>query len=116
MVGREIKITGEDLPRAREVITIPALEFVADLCTKFCDKRRELLGQRVIRQKNFDAGIFPEFPKETVNIRARKWQIWPVPPELRDRKVEISGPASNREMMVKNLNSGAKVFIAPKIT
>ncbi|NEZ03756.1 malate synthase A [Wenzhouxiangella sp. XN201] len=71
----------------------------------------ELLQQRRARQKGFDAGQLPDFPEETRSIRESDWKVAPIPKDLRDRRVEITGPV-DRKMIINALNSGAKVFMA----
>jgi len=100
-----------DLPGADEVLTGEALAFVAELHHRFDDRRRELLAARVGRQKRFDAGELPDFPEETRHIRESEWTVAPIPADLQDRRVEITGP-TNAKMIVNALNSGAKVFMA----
>jgi len=100
-----------DLAGADEMLTGEALSFVAELHQRFDDRRRELLAARVERQKRFDAGELPDFPEETRHIRETDWTVAPVPADLQDRRVEITGP-TNAKMIVNALNSGAKVFMA----
>ncbi len=66
---------------------------------------------RLDRQARFDAGELPDFPKETLEIRASDWTIGSIPADLQDRRVEITGP-TNAKMLINALNSGAKVFMA----
>ncbi|NEX92819.1 malate synthase A [Caulobacter sp. 17J65-9] len=97
--------------RAAEILTEDALGFVAELHRRFDARRRELLAQRLLRQKRFDAGELPDFPIETADVRAGDWKIARVPSDLLDRRVEITGPV-DRKMIINALNSGAKVFMA----
>src|SRR5262245_60231114 len=99
------------LPGADEILTDGALGFVAELHERFDERRRELLAARVERQKRFDAGELPDFPSETLNIRESDWKVGPIPHDLLDRRVEITGP-TNAKMVVNALNSGARVFMA----
>jgi len=99
------------LPGAEEILTDGALGFLAELHQRFDARRRELLGGRVERQKRFDAGELPDFPEETRPIREADWTVGPIPADLRDRRVEITGP-TNAKMVINALNSGAKVFMA----
>ncbi|HTN40763.1 MAG TPA: malate synthase A, partial [Asticcacaulis sp.] len=48
---------------------------------------------------------------ETAHIRAGDWRVAPIPADLQDRRVEITGPV-DRKMIINALNSGAKVFMA----
>jgi malate synthase len=97
--------------RAGEILTPPALGFLADLHRRFNVRRRELLAMRAERQKRFDAGERPDFLAATAAVRAGDWRIAPIPADLLDRRVEITGPV-DRKMIINALNSGAKVFMA----
>src|SRR5215218_1785131 len=94
-----------------EILTPDALEFVAALAREFGGRREALLQRRGERQAQLDAGHRPDFLPETAAIRAGDWTIAPVPADLQDRRVEITGPA-DRKMVINALNSGAKVFMA----
>ncbi|MFL6723142.1 MAG: malate synthase A, partial [Sphingomicrobium sp.] len=96
------------LPGAAEILTDGALGFVAELHQRFDARRRELLAVRAERQKRFDTGEMPDFPEETRHIRESEWTVGPIPADLRDRRVEITGP-TNAKMVINALNSGAKV-------
>jgi malate synthase len=93
------------------VLTPEALAFVADLARTFRPRVRELLARRVERQARFDKGERPDFLPETADIRAREWTVSPLPKDLLDRRVEITGP-TDRKMVINALNSGASVFMA----
>ena len=96
---------------AETILTAAALGFVAELHERFDDRRRDLLAARLERQKRFDAGELPDFPEETRHIREADWTIGSIPADLRDRRVEITGPI-NAKMVINALNSGARVFMA----
>lgn len=98
-------------PRFDEVLTPEALAFLADLHRTFDHTRLELLEARAARQRDFDAGTLPDFLPETQEIRDGSWRITSIPDDLRDRRVEITGPV-DRKMVINALNSGAKVFMA----
>ena len=106
-----IQITGPVEGRAAEILTPEALAFVADLHRAFDGRRRELLSLRKVRQAAFDAGALPDFLPETAAIRAADWTVAPIPADLQDRRVEITGPV-DRKMIINALNSGARVFMA----
>jgi malate synthase len=97
--------------RGLEVLTPEALEFVAELHRRFNPTRERLLALRAERQARLDAGERPDFLAETREIRDGDWQVTAVPPDLRDRRVEITGPVE-RKMMINALNSGARCFMA----
>jgi malate synthase len=106
-----IELLGPVEGRAGEILTPDALAFVADLHRRFDARRRELLAMRVERQTRFDAGELPDFLSETTDVRAADWRVAPIPADLQDRRVEITGPV-DRKMIINALNSGAKVFMA----
>jgi malate synthase len=106
-----ITVLGEVPQRYAEILTPHALAFVAKLARKFEPRRRELMARRAARQARFDAGELPDFLPETRHLRESDWTIGPVPADLRDRRVEITGP-TDRKMVINALNSGASVFMA----
>lgn len=110
-IAANIQITGPIEGRAVEILTPEALAFVADLHRRFDSRRRELLAARVARQARFDAGELPDFLPETAEVRAADWTVAPIPTDLQDRRVEITGPV-DRKMIINDLNCGAKVFMA----
>jgi malate synthase len=98
-------------PRGGKILTDEALAFVAGLQRRFGSRRAELLQARAERQQRLDAGELPDFLAETREIRESDWTIDPVPADLQDRRVEITGP-TDRKMVINALNSGAKMFMA----
>jgi len=92
-------------------LTADARAFVDDLHDRFDGRRLALLAARTERQRAFDAGALPDFPPETAALRAADWTVAPIPADLLDRRVEITGP-TDRKMVINALNSGAKVFMA----
>jgi malate synthase len=109
-----IATTGIDVvaaPRSDDVLTPEALELVAELHRRFDGRRRELLDARRARQERLDAGELPNFLPQTRGVRESEWTIATVPPDLQDRRVEITGP-TDRKMVINALNSGARMFMA----
>ena len=106
----KITITGELPPSYQEILTDEAQAFLAQLALNFTARRNELLQRREQRQVEIDAGNMPDFLAETQHIREGDWQVAPVPADLQDRRVEITGP-TDRKMVINALNSGAKVFM-----
>jgi malate synthase len=94
-----------------KVLTKEAIAFVADLQRRFNPRREELLAARVERQMRLDAGEKPDFLPETVKIRESDWTVAPLPQDILDRRVEITGPV-DRKMIINALNCGANVFMA----
>ena len=97
--------------RYESILSPEALAFAVELHREFNPRRKELLAARVARQHRLDAGERPDFLAETAGIRATEWTISPLPADLQDRRVEITGPVE-RKMIINALNSGAKVFMA----
>lgn len=107
-----VDIRGEILPEYESILTSDALSFLAELARKFTARRDELLQLRVTRQAAIDSGKLPDFLPETAAIRDDpSWRVAPVPPDLQDRRVEITGP-TDRKMVINALNCGARVFMA----
>ncbi len=94
-----------------EVLTPEALALVATLHRAFEPRRRELLARRAEVQARLDAGWLPDFLPETRDVREGDWKVAPIPADLLDRRVEITGPV-DRKMVINALNSGAKMFMA----
>jgi malate synthase len=107
--GVELRARRE--PAAGEILTPRAIAFLADLARRFESRRRELLARRAERQREFDEGLLPGFLAETRQVRESDWRVATIPPDLRDRRVEITGPV-DRKMIINALNSGANVFMA----
>ena len=97
--------------QAASILTPQALRLVTELQRRFNPRRLELLAARQQRQAAIDAGALPDFLPETAAIRAADWKIAPVPADLQDRRVEITGPVE-RKMMINALNSRALAFMA----
>ena len=106
-----VTIEGAIKPGFEKVLTRDALAFVAELKRRFNPRREELLAARVVRQQGIDAGEKPDFLKETAQIRERDWTVAPLPCDILDRRVEITGPV-DRKMIINALNCGANVFMA----
>jgi malate synthase len=95
----------------RAVLTSEAVSFLTDLQREFGPRRDELLARRTERARRLAGGELPDFLPETQGVRSGDWSVEPVPPELQDRRVEITGPV-DRKMVINALNSGAKMFMA----
>jgi malate synthase len=94
-----------------DILTPGAAEFLRSLDRRFESRRIDLLCERTVRQRQYDLGKLPRFPAETSHIREAQWTVAPIPQDLLDRRVEITGPAE-RKMVINALNSGANVFMA----
>jgi malate synthase len=107
-----IEIAGPMAHGYEQILTPQALAFVETLVREFTPARNDLLRRRAERQAEIDAGRLPDFLPETAQVRESEWHIAPVPADLQDRRVEITGPAGDRKMVINALNSGARVFMA----
>ena len=94
-----------------QVLTDKAEAFLTGLARKFEPRRQELLARRRERQEHINAGGMPDFLPETAEVREADWSVAPIPSDLLDRRVEITGPVE-RKMIINALNSGANVFMA----
>jgi len=93
------------------ILTEEALEFLAALHRQFDGQRRDLLERRRRRARQIDSGVLPDFLPATRDIREGDWTVAPIPRDLLDRRVEITGPV-DRKMVINALNSGASVYMA----
>jgi malate synthase len=98
-------------PADEGILTDAALTFLGELVERFGTRVQQLLKAREMRQARIDAGESPDFLPETAAVRAGDWRVAPIPPDLLDRRVEITGP-TDRKMIINALNSGARVFMA----
>jgi malate synthase len=111
VTAEAIKIRGNVTPTYEQILTPEALQFLVKLHRSFESQRKRLLEQRKETQRKLDQGWKPDFPQETAHIRDNDWKIAPIPHDLLDRRVEITGPVE-RKMIINALNSGANVFMA----
>ncbi len=98
-------------PAEQAILTKPALQFLHRLATGFELTRQQLLENRARRLAELQAGKSFNFLESTASVRSHDWQVAPIPPELADRRVEITGPV-DRKMVINALNSGASAFMA----
>lgn len=111
VLSEKLTISAPSTGEFAEILTPEALAFIAALERNFGAPRRALLERRVERQAAIDAGQLPDFLPETAEVRAGAWTVAPIPADLADRRVEITGPVE-RKMVINALNSGASVFMA----
>src|SRR5687767_9986543 len=97
-----LEIVGPMQPRYDEILTPDACRFLADLERMFGRRRKELLQRREDRQREIDAGKLPDFLAETAHIRSAEWRVPQPPPDLVDRRTEITGPV-DRKMAINAL-------------
>jgi malate synthase len=109
--ARQVQINGPVTDADRTILTDEAVSFLTALSQQFEERRRQLLDRRRVRQQQIDGGALPDFLEETAWIRNSDWVAAPIPADLQDRRVEITGPV-DRKMIINALNSGASVFMA----
>ena len=98
-------------PGFAEILSADAHRFLTTLARTFEPRRQELLARRAERQRRLAAGELPDFLPDTRGIRSAAWTVAPIPADLTDRRVEITGPV-DRKMVINALNSGARVYMA----
>jgi len=96
---------------AQPLFSTAMLNLLGLLGGRYRSRVDELLAARRERQQAFNAGEVPDFDPTTEAIRSGDWHVAPIPRDLRDRRVEITGPV-DRKMIINALNSGARVFMA----
>ncbi|HEX9048893.1 MAG TPA: malate synthase A [Verrucomicrobiae bacterium] len=106
-----LTILGSVTAEQAEILCPKSLQFFATLQREFNPRRLELLRQRQRRKAAIDAGELPGFLPETRSIRESDWHVLPVPDDLKNRRVEITGPV-DRKMVINALNSGANCYMA----
>ena len=108
----DVEIRGPAGPAAEAILSAPALDFLGALERRFRGERAELLARRAARAAAIAAGAALDFLPETAAVRGDgSWRVAETPPDLQDRRVEITGPAEPK-MMINALNSGARAFMA----
>ena len=111
VITKGINFNSFKIENYQEILTAEAQNFLLELHSRFNQRRLSLLAEREVEQAYFDAGNYPSFPEETKEIRDSNWVCEPLPKDLLDRRVEITGPV-DRKMVINALNSGAKTFMA----
>jgi malate synthase len=106
-----IEVTGPMRAGFAGILSADALDFVAALARCFAPRVEQALAARESRQQAIDDGDMPDFLESTRDIRQADWKVCAVPSDLKDRRVEITGP-TDRKMIINALNSGARVFMA----
>ncbi|MBN93727.1 MAG: malate synthase A [Deltaproteobacteria bacterium] len=109
--SKALKVVGPDLPGFAEILTPEALGFLSELIAEFAPRVDDLMARRRASQRRIDAGGRPGFLEETRSVRESDWSVAPLPEDLLERRVEITGPV-DRKMVINALNSGANVFMA----
>ena len=104
-------VTGTLSPDHQNLLGEEALTFITALTRAFRPGLEQLLAERTLRQDRYDHGEQLDFLPETAALRQGDWTLAPMPRDLQDRRVEITGPPE-RKMLINALNSGAKVYMA----
>ena len=108
----QLEVEGNLPYQSSKVLTPEAIRFLADLEMEFRPRRKLLLHNRTQRQAMLNQGEKPDFLSSTKNIREdRSWKVAAIPPDLQNRRIEITGP-TDRKMMINAMNSGANIFMA----
>jgi malate synthase len=106
-----LRVTDPSIPSLDDMLTSDALAFVGELVREFSPRLDSLLQKRMLVHQNLRNGALPDFLDETRNIRTSEWTVGSIPSDLRQRRVEITGPV-DRKMVINALNSGADVYMA----
>ena len=105
------RVTAPPPPGTAELFDQRVLGMLGDFGRRHRGEIDALLEARLRRQRRYDAGELPSFRDDTAALRAAEWRVAPIPRDLLDRRVEITGPV-DRKMVVNALNSGARVYMA----
>ena len=108
---RTLRVENSNIQSLEEILTPDALAFVGDLFLEFSPRLASLLQKRILVHQNLRKGALPNFLEETREIRTSEWKVGPIPLDLQQRRVEITGPV-DRKMVINALNSGADVYMA----
>lgn len=106
-----LEIIGNLTAADRKILTEDNAAFLAALVDEFADRRDALLAARAEWQAKIDAGALPDFREDSKSVRDGDWRVGPLPADLLDRRVEITGPV-DRKMVINALNADVKVFMA----
>jgi malate synthase len=107
-----VTIHGALRDRFESILSEDALRFVSELHRAFAPRIEQLLAARRDRQLKLDSGGDKlDFLESTREVREGNWKVAPLPNDILDRRVEITGPV-DRKMIINALNSGANVFMA----
>ena len=87
---------GRSGERYDEILSKAALSLVAELHRELDGERHACLARRHERAQRLAAGETLDFLTETRAVREGDWSVAPAPPDLQDRRVEITGPPSAR--------------------
>ena len=97
---------GAATPAALRVLTPEAGALVVRLHRALHGRRRQLLRDRDVRQAEWDRGVLPAHVAGAPEASG-DWQVAPLPEDLLTRRVEITGPVSDRKMVINMLSRTA---------
>lgn len=109
--GPRVEILGSYVERSEEVLTPLALQLLASLHRRFHSRRLELLEARAQRRQELEAGLMPDFLRGTAAIRAAEWRVAPIPSDLAERAVTVTGPV-DRKTIINSLNEPVRACAA----
>lgn len=91
-------------PDYQELFPPELVKLLIHMHEKFNSKRTRLLEERQERQEMYDRGGFPQFLDRSSEAVTGSWKVSPIPPELKCRRVEITGPVNSAKMVINMLN------------
>jgi malate synthase len=109
--GKGVEVSAPTSSEFEEILTPEAVAFVAKLSREYGGRVDELLQARQERQERINEGEMPDFLEETKDIREGDWKIAPIPDDLQDRRVEMTGPP-DRKMTINAMNSGSSCWMS----
>ncbi len=109
--GPRVEILGPYVERSEEVLTPLALQLLASLHRRCNARRLELLAARARRQEALDSGVMPDFLAATAEVRASDWRVAPIPPDLLDRRLALTGPVDPKSV-INSLNEPVRACVA----
>ncbi len=92
---------------AERILTDEAVALVAQLHRSLDVRRQTLLAARTAAQHAYDGGALPDYLTNHDDARAAGWRVAPTPADLRDRRVEITGPINSPKMVINMLSRTA---------
>ena len=95
--------TFPDSSNAHELFSSEFQAYLVTLHNDFNAERLKLLSQRKERQKRFDQGEVPTF-EAGHPAKSTSWKVAPIPSDMMERKVEITGPVSSAKMVINMLS------------
>ncbi len=94
-----------------KLFPLPLQKTLENLANQFAADREALLQSRIERQRVYDLGGTPHFEHHHP-AKVLDWKVAPIPKDLLDRRVEITGPISNTKMVINMLSANQDGEIA----